>query len=327
MAAGIREVAKRAGVSTATVSRVLSGSDPVSDELTARVHDAARALRYRPNRVARRLRRPGQGTWAMIVPDIGNRFFTSIARGVEEVANEHDIVLFVGNTADDPARLDRFLATALAEQVAGLIVAPTNPDDDLSELVEAGTPMVIVDQPLNHYPELTTVMTDHFRGGQLAGQQMVSMGCRRIGVIAGPQPDPSWNGRIAGLQSIPGLEIVARERGDNRVPGGSRALRAMLDSGASLDGVFVTNNLMTIGVFSELARRGLSAPGELAVVGYDLSSEEWRPTAVPAVNQDPRRIGELAARCLLEPDRAPDSDDGVRWEPPMLLLAPTLETH
>lgn len=325
MVTSIREVAEQAGVSIATVSRVLSGADRVSAELTARVQDAARQLNYRPNRVARRLRRPGYGTWALIVPDIANRFFTNIAKGVEEVANEHDTVLFVGNTGADPNRLRKLVSTALAEQVAGLVIVPSTPDDDLDDLLEAGTPLVLADQFLAHYSELTTVMTDHYLGGQLAGKQLLDMGCRKIGVIAGPQPDPQWNGRLAGLAATAGLEIVASIRGDNLAEGGSQALSILLDSSPRIDGVFVTNNLMTLGVLRELDRRGLRVPNDLAVVGYDLSSEDWLPLAIPAVNQDPRRIGEIAARRLLELDEPPGTHSDVRWEPPLVLLAPKLE--
>lgn len=325
MVTSIREVAELAGVSIATVSRVLSGADRVSEELTERVHNAARQLNYRPNRVARRLRRPGYGTWALIVPDIANRFFTSIAKGVEEVANEHDTVLFVGNSGADPARLRKLVSTALAEQVAGLVIVPSAPDDDLEDLRKAGTPLVLADQFLAHYSDLTTVMTDHYLGGQLAGQQLLGMGCRKIGVIAGPQPDPQWNGRLAGLASIAGLEVVASVRGDNLAEGGSKAMATLLDSNPGLDGVFVTNNLMTLGVLRELTRRGLQVPHDLAVVGYDLSSEEWLPLAIPAVNQDPRRIGEIAAQQLLNPDAPLGNASDVRWEPPLILLAPKLE--
>ncbi len=325
VAASIREVADRAGVSIATVSRVLSGADPVSEELSTRVRDAARELRYRPNRVARRLRRVDQGTWALIVPDLGNRFFTSIARGVEDVAAEHDITLFVGNTADDPHRLRRFISTALAERVAGLIVAPSHPEAELEDVLETGTPVVLVDQYLTRYPDVATVMTDHLLGGQLAGQHLLSMGCRRVGVIAGPRPDPSWNGRLAGIGSVSGLEIVASERGDNKVQGGIDAASALLDSDLSLDGLFVTNNLMTIGVLRELDRRGVRVPEDLAVVGYDLNSEEWYPAPVPAVNQDPCRIGEIAARLLLSPGDDRSTLEGVRLDPPLLLLGPELD--
>lgn len=318
----IREVAARAGVSTATVSRVLSGADNVSDPLSERVWTAIRELGYRPNRVARRLRRPGRETWALIVPDVENRFFTSVARGVELVASEHGITVFIGNSDYESERLQRYLDTALAEQVAGIILAPGSPDDDISAVLDAGTPILTVDSPLGDSP-ITTVMTDHFIGGRLAGNHLAGRGHRSIGVIAGPQDNPAWNTRIEGLESsfADHSSIVAIERGDNRIAGGERAMGALLDRDDDLDAVFVTNNLMTIGAVREIERRGLSVPDSMDVVGYDLNSEEWvRPLPVASVNQDPRAIGEVAARALLRMQAGVD-DPRVKN---MILLQPQM---
>jgi LacI family transcriptional regulator len=319
----IREVANRAGVSTATVSRVLSGADNVSGPLSERVWTAIRELGYRPNRVARRLRRPGRETWALIVPDLENRFFTSVSRGVELVASEHGITVFIGNSDYDTARLQRYLDTALAEQVAGVILAPSSPLDDVSAVVSAGTPLVTVDQPLRD-ASLTTVMTDHYTGGRLAGARLSARGHSRIGVIAGPEDNPAWNTRLEGLASsfeTPDA-IVAVERGDNRVAGGQRAMAALLERPGELDAVFVTNNLMTVGALREIDHRGLEVPGDLDVVGYDLQSEEWvRPLPVTSINQDPRRIGEVAARTLLRMQEG-EEDAHLRH---MILLQPEME--
>lgn len=319
----IREVAARAGVSTATVSRVLSGADAVSEPLSERVWEAIRELGYRPNRVARRLRRPGIETWALIVPDVENRFFTSVARGVELVASEHGITVFIGNTDYESERLQRYLDTALAEQVAGIILAPSSPDDDVSEVLRSNTPILTVDSPLRE-AAVTTVMTDHFIGGRLAGNQLTSRGHRRIGVIAGPEDNPAWNTRIAGLESSfdERASIVSVERGDNRVAGGSKAMSALLDRHDDLDAVFITNNLMTIGAAREVERRGLSMPDTIELVGYDLKSEEWvRPLPIASINQDPRSIGEVAARALL---RMQDGIDDSRVKN-MILLQPQIE--
>lgn len=319
MTARIQDVAAQAGVSTATVSRVLSGVDNVSAALTERVWKAVTDLDYRPNRVARRLRRPGREMWALIVPDVENRFFTSVARGVEEVANEYDITVFIGNTDYDPDRLRRYLSTALAEQVAGIILAPSSPTDDVSDVLASQIPIVTVDQSLTSRA-LTTVMTDHHEGGRLAGEHLAKRGYERIGVIAGPQHSPEWNTRLEGLQaSIAPESIVAIERGDNRVGGGAAAMGRLLDDHPGLEAVFVTNNLMTVGALREIDLRTLRVPEDVYVVGYDLNSQEWtRAVPVSTVNQDPRRIGEVAARTLID-------SGGVPQERRTILLEPHLE--
>jgi LacI family transcriptional regulator len=317
----ISEVAEKAGVSTATVSRVLTGVDPVSKELTDRVWAAVRALEYRPNRVARRLRRPGHETWALIIPDVENRFFTSIARGVEAVASEAGIAVFIGNTDGDPARLQRYLDTAIAEQVAGVILAPSSPVDDVSRVIDARIPLITVDQPVRGY-DLPTVMTDHFEGGRLAGEVLQENECRRVAVIAGPQDEPSWNTRLDGLRSSIGPEaIVAVERGDNRSPSGRAAMSAILDADLAIDGLFVTNNLMTIGALREINARSLRVPDDLCVVGYDLKNEEWvSEIPVSAVNQSPYKIGRVAAQQLMDGEAGKPGPTGLR------LLKPRLRT-
>lgn len=322
MGVRIREVAEKAGVSTATVSRVLTGVDPVSQELTDRVWAAVRDLQYRPNRVARRLRRPGHETWALIIPDVENRFFTSIARGVEAVASEAGIAVFIGNTDGDPARLQRYLDTAIAEQVAGVILAPSSPVDDVSRVIEARIPLITVDQPVIGY-DLATIMTDHFEGGRLAGEVLRDHGCRRVAVIAGPQDDPSWNTRLDGLTSSIGADaIVAVERGDNRSASGRASMAAILDAGIPLDGLFVTNNLMTIGALREINARGIRVPDELCVVGYDLKNEEWvSEVPVSAVNQSPYKIGREAAQQLMDGEAGQPIEGGLRLLKPKLRAA------
>ena len=285
---------------------------------------AINALSYQPNRVARRLRRPGHEMWALIVPDVENRFFTSVARGVEEVANEYGITVFIGNTDNDTARLNRYIATAIAEQVAGIILAPSSPADDISAVLASSTPIVTVDQTLENQA-LTTVMTDHYAGGRLAGQTLRSHGYRRIGVIAGPQLLPEWNTRLDGLVDGYGAggDAIAVERGDNKVSGGRDAMRRLLDANPGLDALFVTNNLMTIGALREIDYRGLRVPHDIGVVGYDLNSQEWAGSIpVPTVNQDPRRIGEVAATTLLGMVEDPAlRAEGAR----VILLDPHLE--
>lgn len=322
-AARIKDVALAAGVSTATVSRVLSGDAKVSPELEKRVWDASRELKYNPNRVARRLRRPGREMWALIVPDIENQFFTSVARGVEDVAKDLGITVFLGNTDSDPDRLRRYIDTALSEQVAGIILGPGTPHDDVSSIIESGTPLVIVDQPLVA-ANVTTVMSDNRIGGALAGAALRERGYTRIAVIAGPVADPSWNARLQGVSDVfsgEGRTITVVERGDNRLDGGRAAMARVLDAQTGAQAVFITNNLMTIGALRELGARGIAAPEQFGVIGYDLNSASMsQVNPVPTVNQDPRRIGMMAAQQLLA------LREGTSDERPAILLPPVFVT-
>jgi LacI family transcriptional regulator len=314
------DVAREAGTSTATVSRVMSGDKSVSEALAKQVWAAVDRLGYQPNRVARRLRRPGREMWALIVPELDNQYFTSVARGVEDVASGLGIVVFVGNTDRDADRLRRYIDTALSEQVGGVILAPSLPSDDISALQRGGTPLVVIDLPVAT-PGVETVMTDHYQGGVLAGAALLEEGRTRVAVIAGPAVDPAWNQRIAGLRDrFEGGDrrVVTIERGDNRTESGRDAMQRILDGDSGADAVFVTNNLMSIGALRELDARGIRIPEDFGMVGYDLNSATLsHAVPITSVNQDPRRIGAVAAAKLAEQRDRPGP-------PAMTQLAPVL---
>lgn len=321
------DVARVAGVSTATVSRVMTGDKAVSEALVKQVWAAVGQLGYQPNRVARRLRRPGREMWALIVPELENQFFTSVARGVEDVASELGIVVFVGNTARDGDRLRRYIDTALSEQVGGVILAPNMPSDDVSPLRRAGTPLVVIDLPIAT-PGVETVMTDHYQGGVLAGTALKETGHVRVAVIAGPEVDPAWNQRLAGLRdSFVGGEraVVAVERGDYRTGSGRAAMARILDGDSGADSVFVTNNLMSIGALREFDARGMRVPQDFGMVAYDLNSATLsHAVQIMSVNQDPRQIGAVAARRLLLQRESAEAAAMIQL-PPVLLTAESAE--
>jgi len=318
----MQDVAGHAGVSTATVSRVLGGAEYVSDALRQRVEAAVLALGYHPNRVARRLRQPHGGMWALIVPDLQNQFFTSIASGIEEVASELGITVFVGNTNFDSDRQRQYIEVALAEQVAGIFLAPTSNDDDVLALVESGIPFITVDQQLPGVDALT-VMTDHHAGGLMAGSALRSCGYRDIAVIASPEVDPTWNTRLTGLQDgflHDDRRIVKIERGDNRIDGGRAAAVRILEQHPETEALFVTNNLMTIGALRELDSRRISIPADLGIIGYDLASSVLaRANPITSVNQNPRELGSIAA------DRMISHHHDLTLGAETILLPPTIE--
>jgi len=320
--ARISDVARIAGVSTATVSRVLTGQGTVSDPKSARVWAAVEELGYHANRVARRLRAPGKEMWALIVPDIENQFFTSVARGVEDVASELGITVFIGNTDYEEKRLSRYIETALSEQVGGIILAPGSPHDDISAVVRSGVPLVLVDQRIID-STVPTITSDHYQGGSMAGTAMRDFGYHRIAVIAGPVRELEWNARLQGLtDAFEGTDhsIVMVERADNRVGGGREAMARILDGSSGAEAVFVTNNLMTIGALREFDARRMTVPGQFGIVGYDLNSATLsHSTPITTVNQDPRAIGREAARTLVSGRIG--SGDGVLIKlPPVIVL-------
>ena len=319
----IHDVARRARVSIATASRVLNGAETVRPDLARRVLAAITALDYRPNRVARRLRASTSQLWALIVPDFENVFFTRLSRGLEDVARLHDRCVFLGSSDDEFQKERRYLELALAERVGGLVIAPAEDDTDLSELIDAGVPVVVVDRPLVYNELVDTVISDNIAGGRLAAEHLQSRGYRKVACIAGP-PNPTSSDRLRGFvryveTSAPGMEVSAVIHGDNRFDGGYDAMGRLLMTAHQIDAIFVTNNLMTFGALKALAIAGVRVPSDLGVIGFDVVEFfQASGIAITSVNQDSRLMGRLAGERILS-QRRPQSSRGQ-----LLSLTPQL---
>jgi LacI family transcriptional regulator len=307
MSPTIADVARAAGVSTATVSRVLNGSTEVNAALAERVHKAVRELSYRPSRIARSLRTQRTAVWAVIISDIRNPFFTEMVRGVEDIAYANGYSLVLCNAEEDTAKEASYIQLALAEHMAGVIVAPASSSrTDLTPLLERGVSVVTVDRKLSGNRVVDRVLVDNRGGAEAAVSHLAESGCRRIACISGPPDVSTAAERLAGYKlglREHGLKGSAQLvcQGDFREEGGKGAMDTLLSLPDPPDAVFALNNLMTLGALTAIAERDLSVPGDIAVVGFDDPS--WaallRPplTTVAQPNYD---LGAETARMLLQ---------------------------
>jgi DNA-binding LacI/PurR family transcriptional regulator len=302
----VKEVAVRAGVSTATVSRVLSGVGGVADDLQRRVYDAAKALNYRPNRAARNLRAGSNHIIGVLIPDIENPFFTSVVCGIEEILQAGGFSLLLANFNESPEREQIHLASLRAEGIAGLIFAASRePAGDYRRLAEAGTPMVAV----SRVPEglsIDTVTVDNAGGARIAVSHLLSLGHRRIALINGPLSLNTARERQAGYEQAfhdAGLPVPSDliRFGDFRQAGGYHAMQTLLAEGERPTAVFTASNLMTLGALEAIHERGLEIPSDIAVIGFDDMS--WATSLRPpltTVAQPATEVGRTAARLLLD---------------------------
>ena len=182
--ATIYEVAALAGVSPATVSRVVNGIR-VSEQKTSLVRQAAAELKFMPNRTARTLRRQNSEVIALVLPDIENPYFTSMARGVEDAAQAAGYSVVLCNTDEDPTKEAKYLEIAISENMAGVILAPASDHSDLRDLMARGRPIVAVDRGTGF--DIDGVMMDNRQGGISATRSLVDAGYRRIACITGPR--------------------------------------------------------------------------------------------------------------------------------------------
>jgi LacI family transcriptional regulator len=317
--ATIYDVAKHAGVSVATVSRALNGATTVDPDLARRVLASAKTLQYQPNGVARSLRRQRTALWMLLISDIENPFFTSVARGVEDVAQAAGFSLVLCNSDEDLAKERAYISGALQERAAGVLLAPASSATDVGPLLDRGVPVVTFDRLLSS-ADIDSVVTDSVTGARDATTHLLEQGWQRIACIGGPRQAATAQQRALGYQkalSAWGRQAPIVVDSDFRAEGGRSAMQQLLAAPDRPDGVFVANNLMALGVLSELAAAGLRPGHDLGVVAFD--DPPWAALLDPplsAVAQPAYEVGRAAAQLLR--DRTADEHLG----PPRHLTLP-----
>lgn len=312
--ATIKDVADFAGVSRATVSRVINNHPYVADDVRDRVHDAMRALGYQPNRSAQRLRANSSDLLGLIIPDIQNPLFQSIVRGVEDAAYAHQMNVILCNTDDNPDKQKAYLRVMQAEHAAGLIVVPTHPGDGsvLAPVRAAGIPMVFLDRDVTDF-ESDTVKVDNERGAYLAVQHLTRLGYHRIGIIAGTQSLTPGHERLRGAMNALAAAQLEPDTawvkvGNFRIESGYELAYELMQAANPPEALFVCNSLMTLGALRALHELGVRIPDEVALVGFD--DMPWAGDLNPpltAVAQPGYELGQQAVELLLKRFAQPDA--------------------
>ncbi len=297
----ISDVARRAGVSTATVSRFLRGQRVRAE---AAILQAVEELGYRPAAAARSLRSGVHYAIAVVVPDVTNPFFAGLVKGIESVCRGGPYNVFLVNT-DESSELEDTVVADIMQRVDGIILAPaTEQDKTPTRIKRAGLPVVFVDRELPG-ERFDSVMVDNPGGARAAADYLVGLGHDRIAVISGPlNTTPGRERHEAFVQAVEDLGGAVAEEysqiADFRESGGYQAMLRLLALPSPPTAVFCANNLMTVGALKALNSMRVRVPQELSIVGFDdldLAPLLWPPLTVidrPTVQQ-----GVLAARLLL----------------------------
>jgi LacI family transcriptional regulator len=304
--AKITDVAKLAGVSTATVSRVLNMQNTVDPELALRVRKAAADLGYRLNGVARSLRRNESSLWAVIIPDITSPIYTTMVRGIEDVAQAAGYSIVLCNSDDDGSKQAAYISVSLSLRMAGVIICPASESStDVSPLLEGRTPVVILDRKIDD-ARIDSVLVDNEKGAEDATRHLIASGYRRIACVTGPRIASTASERVRGYENA---HRAARRRIDPdliyhtqfREAAGYRAIGELLALPDPPDAVFVASNLLTLGVLRYLAQHRVPIPQGLGVVGFD--DLPWQDLVAPGlttVEQPAYDVGRVAAQSLIQ---------------------------
>ncbi len=270
----IDDIAKLAGVSYQTVSRVINNKPYVSAATKQRVQKVIAEMDYRPNPIARSLATARTATIGLVVPDISNPYFSAIARGVEQVAYAHNYSVLLCNTGEDASRELEVLHTLDERYVDGVIACGLRHEDAL--LQEALTQFPATVLVNRHFTDETipAIMVDDVLGGYMATQHLLQMGHTAVGFMAGPTNSYSGVKRLQGYQqALEEANIVCRtgwvQHSLPTVAGGEAAAHSLLSNHPELSALFCYNDLVAIGVLRHCAVQGRRVPQDMAIVGYD----------------------------------------------------------
>lgn len=313
-------------MSTATVSHVINETRFVSDELKARVCQVMRELNYRPDAIARSLRRKETQNIGMIVPDISYPFLAEVARGVEDAGFElgYNVIL-----CDSDGNLEmeaNYIGLLQEKKVDGIVfVAAGESSSHVQALIEQGVPVVVVDRELPGV-EVDTVMADNVGSGYQATEHLVGLGHRRIGCIAGPQMLGISNKRVEGYRrALEQHGIPLREeliaRGDFRCRGGYEAMRELLALDEPFTAVFACNDLMAVGAICATSKKKLRMPQDIAIIGCDdIALASFTNPSLTTVAQPKHEMGAAAVEMLVERIRDKSRPPARRFLPTELVL-------
>ncbi len=308
MGPSMRDVALRAGVSPRTVSNVVSGAVPVAPATRARVEEALRELRYRPNAAARSLRRGRSGLVALVVPEVGSPYFGEVAARLADVAEQRGWTLLIEQTGGDPARERRLLDGVRGQLVDGVVFSPwaLGPEEIAARRDPA--PLVLLGER-GREGVADHVVIDNVAAARDATAHLLALGRRRVGMLGATSAVGEDTARLrregyraalaaAGLAADPALEVpvAALHRAD-----GAAALEALLSASVPVDGLFCSTDELALGALRVALRRGLRVPEDLALVGVDdIEDGRYATPSLTTVSPDKAAVAEEAARCLAE---------------------------
>jgi DNA-binding LacI/PurR family transcriptional regulator len=325
--ATIEDVAARSGVSTATVSRVLSGSVPARPETRDRVLAAARELEYRPSGVARALKRQETRTLGLLITDIANPFFPQIVRSVEEAAHERGYGIVLCNAGDDPDRELAHLELLLERRVDGIVVASSRASRRMvAGFHRSAVPVVLVNSGAAG-SGLPTIDTAHRHGARAAAAHLLALGHRRLAHITAPTWNAAAGPRLSGVRDalrhagLDANELLVAE-GDGHVEGGVRAAGQLIADGG-VTAITCYNDLTAIGAMRAVRHAGLGVPTDVSVIGFDdIEMASWTDPALTTVRQPTTEMGRWAVARLTDPDGA-NGSTVVHLEPELVVRGST----
>ena len=300
--ASIREVAKLANVSPATVSRVMNGTANVDEEKKERVLRAISETGFVPNEVARSLFKKSAKTIGLIVPSIENPFFTQLANAIERTAEEHGYRMILCGTGSQYEKEKTMIQMLTSMNADGIIMTTSNPE--VKPLVEqCSIPVVITDRQSENISGCDYVHCDHYAGGKLAMRHLLEAGCKNIVCMKGPQDISSAKERYEGYRDVC-KEMGIQEQTvdcDYDFEQGLEKTKELLKQYPEVDGIIACNDMVAISVYKVLHQKKIAVPEEIQIIGYDnINLASLMTPELTTIAQPIEEIGKKAAEMIID---------------------------
>ncbi|WP_378956118.1 LacI family DNA-binding transcriptional regulator [Pelosinus sp. sgz500959] len=302
----IKDVAQAAGVSIATVSRVLNQQEGVSKELSEQVQIAVKQLNYQINGIAKALKSSQSRSIGLIIPDIENPFFPALVRGVEDAAQKQGYAVILCNTDGKPEEEERYLKFLLSKQVDGILfLGNLKFSQNRSWLSALSVPLVLVDRRMKDAP-FSTVLVDNGLGASMAVDHLIAQGRQHIAIVGGKPESPTSMERVNGAMNC--LKSHGYSSNESLIltgyfsfEGGYQATESLINSGQFFDAIFAANDMMAIGAIECLANYGKRVPDDVAVIGFDdIRMAAWYKPSLTTIKQPVYDMGQVAVKLIVD---------------------------
>lgn len=302
----IRDVAKRANVSVATVSRILNNLSGYSDQTKQKVLQTIEEMGYQPNAIARSLNNKRTQTIGVLFPIVSSEFSSEILYGVEGYAHEHNYSVLVCNTEIDGTRTMKYLNLLREKQIDGIILASETLKEEYYDILESARIPVVLVSSQSGRQDVPFVKVDDKQAAYDATRYLIDRGHRDIAMISGTKGDP-----IAGTPRVEGYRLALHDYGiefaedlvqygDFLYESGCEAMKSLLQQKRPFTALFAASDEMAIGALSEASRRGIRVPDDISIIGYDnLRLSRMMTPALTTVHQPLNEMGKLASEKLI----------------------------
>lgn len=322
----IRDVAKEAGVSVATVSRIINNKGAASAQTIAHVKKVIEQMNYKPNSLAKSLSNQKSDVIALLVPTLNNPFFPELVREIENAANRMGYHIYLCNSDDERSKVKYYLNYMTDHFVAGAIINSLHVNDEDLELLENnGIRTITIDRASVHHP-YSSIAVNHVSGAKKAVSHLLKdQQNKRVVFISGPKDEQSAKDRLYGFENALLDQHEQMDSmivyGDFGMESGYEAIKSILEQGVSFNHIFSSNDAMAFGAMHACFERGLSIPEDIRIVGYDNTSFSlYSNPPLSTVNQKKEEIGKLAVNELLRLLKNKDAQPKKYYLEPNLII-------